>query len=128
MILLQAPYPNIETATALPSPEFSDVENPTSTISVRKSMNNTLRTYVKKRTRHSFTYNISMSRAKAIELERFIKLYNEKLILLTNHKDEEWIVNLTSNPFEFTLAGSAQNFPGGEYVTLSLSFEGILNA
>lgn len=124
-LLLQAPYPNIETTTGLPSPKFSDIENQKSNVSIRRSMNNTIRTYVRKRTRHAFTYNFVISRAKAIELERFIQIYNEVKILLTNHKDEKWLVNLTNNPFEFNLAGRAADFPGKEFTTITLSFEGI---
>ena len=124
-VLLQAPYPNIETTTALPNPKFSDIQNQKSNVSVRRSMENTTRTYVKKRTRHAFNYTFTLSRAKAIELERFIQIYNEIKILLTNHKDETWLVNLTGNPFEFNLAGRAADFPGKEFVTLTLSFEGI---
>lgn len=127
MILLQAPYPNIETVSALPSPLFSDLEKQKSDISIRRSMNNTVRTYVKKRENHDFSYNFLISRAKAIELKRFIEAYNHVKILLTNHKDENWVVNLTNNPFEFNRAGAAQNFSGREYVTITLVFEGILD-
>lgn len=125
-VLLQAPFPNIETTTGLPNPEFSDVENQKGNVSIRRSKNNFVRTYIKKRTRHAFNYTFVISRAKAIELERFIDTYNEIKILVTNHKDERWLVNLTNNPFEFNLAGRAADFPGKEYVTIPLTFEGIL--
>lgn len=127
-VLLHAPYPNIETISLLPNPIFSDLENQKSNVSIRRSMNNVVRTYVKKRTNHDFSYSFRLTRAKALELKAFIESYNRVKILLVNHKDEQWVVNLTNNPFEFNRAGAAHNYPGGEYVTITLEFEGIPNA
>lgn len=125
-VLLQAPAPTIETTTTLPNPEFSDVENQQAEVEVRRSMNNTVRTYIKRKGRKALTYTFSLTRGKSLELRAFIEAYYSSEIYLTNHKDEKWFGNLTSNPFEFTGAGTHRTAPGNEYVTITLNFEGVL--
>ena len=125
-VILQAPYPVIETTTTLPNPQFSDVEGRKVQVEVRRSMNNTKRTYVKSNERRALTYSFRLTRAKALELRALVTAYYRSKLLLTNHKNERWLVNFTSNPFEFTGSERAADVPGGEMVTISLNFEGTV--
>lgn len=119
MILLEAPYPAIQTATGLPNPQLSDVQSRKISLEIRRSMNNTKRTYVQTNQRQALTYVIRMSRQKSLELEEFIKAYYAADVRLTNHKGEVWLVKFTANPFEFAEAGR-------DNVTITLNFEGTL--
>lgn len=124
-MMLQAPYPAIETTSILPNPEFSDVQTGKSEIQIRRSMNNTKRTYVKSSTRELLSYTFSLTRGKSLELQAFIEAYYRFQIKLTNHKAEIWVVNIVNNPFEFTGAGRSASVYGQEYVTIPLELEGI---
>lgn len=121
MIQLKAPHPELETTSILPNPQMSDVENHQTELSIKRSMNNTKRTYIKRSPRRLLTYEFILTRQKALELRAFIELYYYSRIVLINHKDEEWVVSLVNNPFEF-------NATFREYMTITLNFEGIQNA
>lgn len=125
-VILQAPAPAIETTTVLPNPEFSDVENQKIEVQVRRSMDNTKRTYVKSNERRALSYSFVLTRAKALELRAFVESYYRVPLFLTNHKNELWLVHFTINPFEFNAAGRHKSAPGGEYTTISLNFEGTI--
>jgi len=116
---IQAPVPNIETTTVLPSPKFSDSQSPQNEVDVKQSMNGTLYSYVKSNARHQLRYDLTLSRMKALELRAFIQSYYRAKIRLTNHLGEVWDGYLTSNPFEFN--GAARGV-----TTITLEFEGIL--
>lgn len=118
-LILQAPATNPETTTTLPNPEFSDVQSRKISVEVRRSMNNTKRTYVKSGTRQALSYSFTLHRAKALELRAFVLSYFRVPVYLTNHKDEKWIVYFTNNPIEFNGAGR------GERTTVTLNFEGV---
>lgn len=119
MILLQGPYPAIETTTALPNPQFSDTEDRRISVEVRRSLNGTKRSYVKTNLRVALDYDFTLRRGKALELREFILKYYAEKILLTNHKNEKWLVNMTMNPFEFSAIGR------DEVMQIHLSFEGF---
>ena len=76
--------------------------------------------------RHKLTYQVNMSRMKALELRAFIQAYFSSQIRLTNHKGEVWRVWFTSNPFQFETPERAGGQPGGEYVTITIECEGFL--
>lgn len=126
MISLQAPYPAVQTTSILPNPQFSDVESLTSTMVLKKSLNNTRRTYVSNTGLRMLTYSFRLTRGKALELREFIKAYFNQPVRLVNHKDETWIVYFTSNPFEFNGTERAVGVPGNEMQTITLNFEGEL--
>lgn len=123
-VRLAAPYPTLETFTFLPNPELSDINSPAQSIEIRRSMNNTVRTYVKTSKRETFSFTFILTRQKALELREFILSYYRSRIHFIDHNGQAWIFFLTNNPFEFNGAGTAQNFPGGEYVTITMTFEG----
>lgn len=121
---LAAPYPAIEALSYLPNPELSDVRRPVQSVDIRRSMDNTRRTYVKTSNRWSFNYTFVLTRQKALELRAFIESYYLAPLVITDHRGVRWSVYFTSNPFEFNGAGRAADFPGEEYITIPLTFEG----
>lgn len=125
MIILQAPLPNLQTTTVLPSSQFSDSQSPRLKIDMKQSMNGTLYSYVKSNARQKLQYPITLSRMKALELRAFILAYYRAGIRLTNHLNEVWDVKFTANPFEFS-GKSRSSDPGNEAVDITLEFEGTL--
>jgi hypothetical protein len=127
MIILQAPWPKVETTTILRSPQFNDVQARQNTVDIKRAMDGTKTTYVKTtNSRYKLTYQFLISRMKALELRAFIQSYYSSKIKLVNHKREVWIVNLISNPFAFETMGGAKGWPGNEDVNITLELEGFL--
>lgn len=121
MIILQAPWPKVETTTILRSPQFNDVQARQNTINIKRAMDGTKTTYVKTtNSRYKLTYQFLISRMKGLELRAFIQSYYGSKIKLVNHKGEIWIVNFISNPFAFETIGSPED------MTITLEFEGFL--
>ena len=58
-----------------------------------------------------------LARLKSLELRAFIKSYYRSKIKLTDHLDQVWVGNFTSNPFNFEINKSMDN--------ITLEFEGI---
>lgn len=100
MLILQAPYPAIQTTSVLPSPQFADSEAPQPVLVVRRAMDGTRRTYIKSNELSKLNYTFNLWRGKALELRAFIESYYYAPILVTNHKNEVWLVNFSVNPFE----------------------------
>jgi hypothetical protein len=117
MILLQAPYPMIQTTSVLPNPEMSDAQNAQQTLSINRAMDGTRYSYAKKPGLQKLVYKFSLSRLKAEELKAFLGAYYRAQILLTNHKGERWAVYLTANPFDFA-------YKSRETVEISVEFQG----
>jgi len=127
MIILQAPWPKVETTTILRSPQFNDVQAKQNTVDIKRAMDGAKTTYVKTtNSRYKLTYQFLVSRMKALELRAFVYSYYSSKIKLINHKNEIWIVNFISNPFAFETIGSAKGAPGNEDVTITLELEGFL--
>lgn len=123
-VRLGAPYPTLETFTWLPNPELSDVNSPAQSVEFRRSMDNTVRTYVKTSPRETFTFTFVLTRQKFLELRAFILSYYRSLIHYIDHNGKPWKLYLTNNPFEGNAAGRAADFPGEEYATITLNLEG----
>ena len=65
-----------QTTTALPNPKWSDSENLTADIIIKRSMNGLLYTYTKtKNQRRRLLFQFSLTRQKAMELHAFISSY-----------------------------------------------------
>lgn len=127
MIILQAPWPKVETTTILRNPQFNDVQTRLNTVDIKRTMDGTKTTYVKTtNTRYKLTYQFLLSRMKALELRAFVQSYFSSKIKLVNHKNEVWVVNFISNPFSFEITGSAKGWPGNEDVNIALELEGFL--
>jgi hypothetical protein len=124
MFILEAPYPNIQTTTLLPSPNWGDSIEPVAIVKALRAMDGTLYTYVKskdQRKKHSWEFNIS--RDKALELEAFIRSYTSSKIKIVDHDNTIFIGYLQTNPSAFSGSGRAPSVPGGEYMSVSINFE-----
>ena len=99
-VILQAPANLIQTVTVLPSPTIGDNYAPKNTVNVLKSMNGTVRTYIKKPSTYKIIFSFKLDLMKAYELFAFIKEYNSTLIRLIDHHDRIWEGNIISNPVE----------------------------
>ncbi len=128
--LIQAPYPALQTSTILPSPEFSDQEALTNTVSANRAVDGTLFTYIKRKNgRRKMQWTFQVSRNKGLELRAFLVAYFYSEVKLTDHHDRVWVGNFTNNPFEFKTdrreGPAIQGWPRGEGQTITLEFEGI---
>lgn len=124
-MILQAPYPAISTTTVLPNPQFGDSATPQHTIKYLQSMNGTPYSYVKSNARSKLQYNLTLSRAKALELRAFALAFNNSVIRITDHLGQVWAGKFSTNPFE-SEGVSRSSDPGGESQRVSLEFEATL--
>jgi hypothetical protein len=123
-VLLQAPFGLIQTSVIIPNPLLDDNQSLVSNLTLRRSMDNTVRTYVKKSLNHRLRYTFSLSRLKSLELEAFFDSYNGADIKMLNWKGEIWKVKLITNPVDFVQTGRAE--PGGDRTDVNVEFEGVM--
>jgi hypothetical protein len=124
MLRLEAPAPGYQTTVLLPSPEWGDSVEVASSLTTIRAMDGTLYTYSKQREgRKRLQYSFVISRAKALELRAFVKVYYRTAMRITDHNDDVWEAYLQSNPFNEAGQSKALDFPGGETMTVSLEFE-----
>ena len=89
MIRLSAPCPMIETVTLLPNPAFGDSEALRDTIQMRRAMDGTTYSYVRRSgRRRQLQYDFILTRMKALELIAFIRAYQAVKIQLVDHLDQ----------------------------------------
>jgi len=131
--ILEAPFPNLQVSTILPSPSFSNQENLLHDINVKRATDGTRRTYVVNKDRKRLLWTFNLDRPKALELRAFFTRYFVTQIRITDHEGEVWVGNLTNNPFEFDTsrraAGGSFNSIVGvrqEKQTVTIQFEGKL--
>lgn len=128
MFELAAPYPEIQTISLLGSPQFSDGEALTVTLSPKRATDGTLYTYVKtKAGRRKMTWTFRLPRAKALELRAFLLSYFASQIRVTDHNERIWVGHFTNNPFEFDTDSGGPYIGSlrGEMQSITLEFEGV---
>ena len=124
MFRIEAPFPNIQTTTILPSPEFGNSSGLVATVQILRSMDGTAYVYKKnKQNRRKFQWSFTISRHKAIELREFIKVYYGSAIKIIDHLGDEYIVYLQNNPLDLSSGARAGGFPGDETQQVTLEFE-----
>ncbi len=123
-VLLQAPFELIQTSVIIPNPLLDDNQSLVSNLTLRRSMDNTVRTYVKKSPNSRLRYTFTLSRLKSLELEAFFDSYNGADIKMLNWKGEIWKVKLITNPVDFVQTRRAE--PNGDRTDVNVEFEGIL--
>ena len=121
-VTIKAPAAAPETTTILPNPQLADVENSQKSLFIKRAMDGTKRTYIRKTPNRLLTYTFRLQRAKILELEEFVRSYHSQSILMENHKGESWTVVFVSNPFEFGIDRR------GNDGVITLNLEGIKNA
>ena len=72
MFQLQAPYPGLQTTSILPSPQFGDSESLRAEVSVKRAVDGTRYTYVKRKGGRKLQWTFQLTRNKALELRAFI--------------------------------------------------------
>jgi hypothetical protein len=126
VIRLSAPYPGIETVTLLPNPAFGDSEALRDTVQMRRAMDGTTYSYVRRTGgRRQLQYDFNLSRMKALELIAFIRAYHASKIQLVDHEDQSWVGHITVNPAEFETVSCSATARGSERVAIRFEFEGV---
>jgi len=111
----------------LPNPQFGDGEALRDKVDMRRAMDGTSYTYVRRSDdRRQLTFDLPLTRMKALELIEFIRSYQASKIQLTDHLGQVWVGNITTDVAEFEMSERATDKPGGESGTVRLQFEGVL--
>ncbi len=127
MIALRAPHPTHQTLMLLPNPQFGDGEAPRDTVQLRRAMDGTVYTYVRRTGgRRELNLEFLITRMKALELIEFIRSYQSWPIQLTDHLAQVWVGNITSDIVDMEMTARAPDKPGREMVTVRIQFEGVL--
>jgi len=111
----------------LPNPQFGDGEAPRETVELRRAMDGTAYTYVRRADgRRELDYQFSLTRMKALELIAFIRSYQSWPVQLTDHLAQVWVGNFTTDEADFETIARAPEKPGYEMVSIRFQFEGVL--
>ena len=128
MFTLQAPWPGLQTTTVLPSPRFGDSEALRVEVVVKRAIDGTRYTYVKRKGGRKLQWTFRLTRNKALELRAFLQSYFASKIRATDHAGRVWVGHFMNNPFEFDTTGRAAPaiapMPRGEWQNITLEFEG----
>jgi hypothetical protein len=128
MFTLQAPYPGLQTTTVVPNPDFGDGENLAVEVNVRRALDGTMFTYVKRKGRRRLQWTFSLTRNKGLEVRAFLQSYYASRILVTDHNGRKWVGHFVNNPFEFETdrrsAPAITPMPRGERQRITIEFEG----
>jgi hypothetical protein len=91
MFEIAAPYPGLQTTTILPSPEFSDTEALTDSVSAKRATDGTLYVYVKtKGGRRKLQWTFQLTRNKSLELRAFVFAYSASKVRIVDHNERIW--------------------------------------
>lgn len=111
----------------LPNPQLGDGEAPRDTVQLRRAMDGTVYTYVRRTgDRRELDYEFFITRMKALELIEFIRSYQSWPIQLTDHLAQVWVGNITTDIVDMEMTDRAPDKPGNEMVTVRIQFEGVL--
>jgi len=126
---ISAPYPNIQTTSLLPNPNFSDAEGATVELEIIRSMDGSKKVFRKtKNSRRKLVWSFTLKRLKALELREFVRAYFRSKCLIIDHNNRKWQGYLTSNPFNFSndeRAAPARGDVRSENTSIELEFEGV---
>lgn len=124
-----APYPGYQTATTLPNPKWGDTEGALANLNMKKSIDGTTRTYVKRKGRRALSWTFTITRNKAMELREFVRSYHSSRIGITDHNGRNWLGWIMNNPLEITMEKhgnpARQGLPQGELCSVTVEFEGM---
>lgn len=131
---LSAPYPGVQTTTILPNPQFGNSEGRVQEINLKRSIQGTVRTYVKRGTmpngklRSKMQWSFTLTRNKAVELLEFTNSYHSSQIQIFDQAGREYRGFIMNNPLEISPvrrgAPNIQEMPRGELCEVTLEFEG----
>ena len=125
---LQAPHPSLQTTTILPNPKFGDGEGLRNEVKIKRAMDGTRYTYIKRKGGRKMQWTFKLTRNKGLELRAFVQSYFASVLVVTDHNDRVWIGNFINNPFEFDTperaAPAISPMPRGESQVITIEFEG----
>jgi hypothetical protein len=128
MFQLQGPYPSLQTTSILPNPRFGDSEGLRAEVRVKRTMDGTRFTYIKRKGGKKLQWTFKLTRNKSLEVRAFIQSYFASKIKVIDHNDRVWIGHFINNPFELSTESRAAPaiapMPRGENVVITLEFEG----
>jgi hypothetical protein len=128
MFTLQAPHPSLQTTTILPNPGFGDGESLRAEVNMKRAMDGTRYTYIKRKGGRKLQWTFRLTRNKGLELRAFIQSYFASTVVITDHNNRKWIGELINNPFEFDTPSRAAPaiapLPRGETQVVTIEFEG----
>lgn len=128
MFQFLAPYPAIQTTSVLPNPRLGDAENLRVTVTMKRTMDGTRYTYIKRKGGRKLQWTFKLTRNKSLEMRAFIQSYFASKIKVIDHNDRVWIGHFINNPFEFDTSSRAAPaiapMPRGESQTITIEFEG----
>jgi len=128
MFQLQGPHPSLQTTSILPNPLFGDSEGLRVEVRVKRAMDGTRYTYIKRKGGRKMQWTFKLTRNKGLEVRAFIQSYFASTIVVTDHNDRVWIGKMTNNPFEFDTPSRAapaiSPMPRGESQVITIEFEG----
>lgn len=117
MMVLQAPYPHLQTTTILPNPELDDSLDPIRQLNAKVMMDGSQSTYVRDSGQYRREYTIIVTKEKFEELYNFFKSYAASQVRVT----EEWTGRVYAMFFEEDrLEGSYYNAENDVRVTFSM--------
>lgn len=128
MFTLQAPHPGLQTTTIMPNPTFGDGESLRAEVTIKRTMDGTRYTYVKRKGGRKLQWTFRLTRNKGLEVRAFIQSYFASSVKVTDHTGRIWIGKFVNNPFEFATPSRAAPaitpMPRGETQTITIEFEG----
>lgn len=114
----------------LPNPLFGDFENSVNEVELARSMNNTVRTFIKSKDgRKILNFRFQLTRAKALEVYYFYRAHMGDQIKIEDHKGRTWRGYFAVNPIDLESARSLRNNPselGDNLTQVTLEFEAYL--
>lgn len=121
---LKAPWPDFLVTTVLPSAEFGDSRSSESTITIKRTITGEVWTYAQPTDRQTLTLPFLLTRMKSLEVEAFLKSYQDAPIFIELEDGSQWEARLAQQPVQRVATGRIGDDirTGRESVELTLTF------
>ena len=125
MMTLYAPWPGPTVIMKLPNPDLGDGRRPSSTVRLKRGMDGTIYTTVRKRTQSKlYRYSFTLTRLKSLEFLEFVRIYlGQNIRIVWGTLDIVGVIK--TNPTELSLDSRAVAAGSLEETKLSLEFETV---
>ena len=111
--------------TVLPNPQFGDTQLLESAMVVKRALDNTVRTYIKKHGQYRLKYSFrGLGHGKILELLAFIKANPTDEITLIDYNDIVWKARWAHSDTSYSL--EQRSMFGYEYGDIDLEMIGVL--
>lgn len=124
---IQAPYPQLKAAIALPAAQFDDSKASESEVQLKRTMLGRPITYPKTSDRQTLRLVFQLTRMKELELIEFFDIYQSTDVRIELHDNTIWQAKLVGGPLTRTPTGrhSDDATTGYEVVSVPLTFSAI---